>query len=124
MSFVLLAPLMLQAQQVDPFFDEDNYFAHPIEGAQTNLLRILDEAEEGAVITFSPLLSGKTIHLTTPVVIDKSVTIDASALPDGITINAAAVSNLYATGRKKARAITSPREATCARGKLRGPLHH
>jgi len=49
---------------------------------------ILAEANSGATITFLPSLSGQTISLASELVIDKSITIDASMLtgPDGIII--------------------------------------
>jgi hypothetical protein len=52
------------------------------------LSSIIAEAEPGRLITFDPSLSGQTITLTQgTLAINKALTIDASNLPDGITIS-------------------------------------
>ena len=47
----------------------------------------LANADDGAVITFDPSLSGATITLNNTLTINTSLTIDASALPGGVQIN-------------------------------------
>src|SRR5271166_3100428 len=47
----------------------------------------ITNAASGAVITFDPSLSGKTITLSNTLTINTNLTIDASALPGGLQIN-------------------------------------
>jgi hypothetical protein len=69
----------------------------PLPGAVTNtndngpgsLRQSIADASAGSTITFDPALSGQTITLGTGQLhINKNLVIDASALPDGITIDA------------------------------------
>jgi hypothetical protein len=50
----------------------------------------------GSVVTFAPGLSGQTITLTTgEILLDKTLTIDASALPGGVGINGNQASRIF-----------------------------
>ena len=54
-----------------------------------SLRQAIADAPAGSTLTFDPLLSGQTITLDgNELLIDKDLTIDASALPEGITIDA------------------------------------
>ncbi|NBB78871.1 MAG: hypothetical protein GVY36_05415 [Verrucomicrobia bacterium] len=58
-------------------------------GNGVSLRDAINHAPSGATITFAPALNGETITLTQgQLLIDESLTIDASALPDGLTIDA------------------------------------
>ncbi|MGL4513168.1 MAG: choice-of-anchor Q domain-containing protein, partial [Lacipirellulaceae bacterium] len=61
----------------------------PVSGKLT-LREAIEQAAEGGKITFSPELNGKTIQLgpSGDLIVRKSLTIDATALPDGLTIQA------------------------------------
>lgn len=62
-------------------------------GASLSLREAVREALPGSVITFAPALSGKTITLDPAkldIVIPKTLLIDASALPAGLTLDASA----------------------------------
>ncbi|NOS72456.1 MAG: hypothetical protein HOP33_21355 [Verrucomicrobia bacterium] len=60
------------------------------------LRTVLASAPSGAVITFAPALSGQTILLSSgEIVLDKWVTIDASALASGIKINGTGASRIF-----------------------------
>ena len=52
-----------------------------------SLRQTLAGAQNGAVITFAPSLSGQTITLASEILLGKTVTIDASTLPGGLTIS-------------------------------------
>ena len=58
-------------------------------GTGLSLREAISTAPPGSIITFAPALSGQSIILTAgQLLIAKDLTIDASALPDGISINA------------------------------------
>lgn len=60
-------------------------------GSGVSLREAINHSPAGSLVTFAPALSGETITLTLTLgqlVIDKSLVIEASALPDGITIDA------------------------------------
>lgn len=62
-------------------------------GASLSLREAVREAFPGSVITFAPALSGKTITLDPAkldIVIPRTLLIDASALPGGLTLDASA----------------------------------
>ncbi|MCB1099875.1 MAG: cadherin-like beta sandwich domain-containing protein [Verrucomicrobiae bacterium] len=57
-------------------------------GAGDSLREVIDAAYSGDLIGFAPVLSGQTIELAgMPLRVNKSITIDASPLPDKITIS-------------------------------------
>ena len=67
-------------------------------GASLSLREAVRDAAAGpgaATITFDPALSGQTITLTrgTEIILDSAITIDATSLPAGITINGGAGDN-------------------------------
>ncbi len=65
-------------------------------GPQTSLREAIRDAASGDTIVFAPGLSGATITLGgTQLLLDKSLTIDASALPAGITLNGNAASRIF-----------------------------
>ncbi len=72
--------------------DEDNVFP----GAGFSLREIIAATAPGGTITFDASLSGQTIALGgTQLLIDKDLTIDASALPNGITIDGNSASRVF-----------------------------
>ncbi len=65
------------------------------------LRQIAADATDGDIITFATNLSGKTIHMSTSeIVLAKDVTVDASALPEGIVIDASHVSRVLEVSRR------------------------
>jgi len=58
-----------------------------VDGAPGSLRAIVSGAPAGSTITFDPQLSGTTITVTSQIDITKDLTIDASALPGGLTIS-------------------------------------
>ncbi len=59
----------------------------PADSGPGTLRSALANADNGAVITFAPNLSGATITLSNTLTINANLTIDASALPGGLQIN-------------------------------------
>ena len=58
-------------------------------GAGVSLAEAIRDIASGGVITFAPSLSGQTITLPgNQLLLDKSLTIDASSLDNGLTIDA------------------------------------
>ena len=80
----LLAPLAARATVVTTAADEDGgSLSGPI-----SLREAVKYSPPGATITFAPQLSGQTIRLTLgEILIERSLTIDASALPSKITLS-------------------------------------
>ena len=67
-------------------------------GAAVSLREALrDAAAAGGAdtITFAPALSGDTITLTSEIVIDSEVTLDASSLPGGLTVSGGGTSRIF-----------------------------
>lgn len=64
-------------------------------GANISLREAVRDAVSGGIIVFAPALSGQTITLTTAseIAFGKNLTIDASSLPAGVTINGGTGSN-------------------------------
>src|SRR5271170_1931543 len=59
------------------------------------------DAANGDIITFATNLSGKTIDMTvSALVLARDVTVDASALPEGIRLNATHVSRVLEVSRR------------------------
>ena len=89
LSLLVFALPAAQAQfVVTTAADEDDGDALPGNGAGTSLREAVKYASPGDTITFAPALSGQTISVTNGLIsITKSVTIDASALVDGVIIN-------------------------------------
>lgn len=82
-----LLPLGAPATTVTTSTDEDNGSIGG--GLGISLREAVKYSDSGSTITFSADLSGKTIRLIGDyLVIDKSLTIDASALPAGLTLSA------------------------------------
>jgi len=72
----IIVTTALDEDQIDP-------------GTGLSLREAISTAENGSTITFAPSLSGQSIMLSAgQLLIAKDLTIDASALPDGISINA------------------------------------
>jgi len=68
--------------------DEDDGDALPGNGTGTSLREAVKYASPGDTITFDPTFSGQTLSVTNGhIVINKSITIDASAQTDGVIIN-------------------------------------
>ncbi|MBP7950333.1 MAG: hypothetical protein KA004_11800 [Verrucomicrobiales bacterium] len=70
--------------------DEDNGSLNPAAGTGVSLREAVKFSPSGTLITFAPGLSGQTITLTHPdgdMEIPNSVTIDAAALPGGLTLS-------------------------------------
>ena len=88
LSFILtLAPLTVHATIVTTSADEDDGSLSG--GAGISLREAVKYSSADATITFAPELSGQTIRLTGGYLpINQSVTIDASALPEGLTLSA------------------------------------
>jgi hypothetical protein len=64
-----------------------------------SLRQVIANAPGGSTVTFASNLSGQTIHLTNGLIgITKSVTIDASALADGVIINGHGRNSLFHCG--------------------------
>jgi CSLREA domain-containing protein len=79
--------------------DEDDGDALPGNGAGTSLREAVKYANPADTITFAPALSGQTISVTNGLVpITRSVTIDASDLPGGVTINGHGLNSLFHGG--------------------------
>ena len=80
------------------------------QGSGNSLRELIVAALPGETITFAPALSGQTIALGgTQLAIAKSLTIDASSLPDGIRIDARGNSRVFAvsgTGTVEMRKLT------------------
>lgn len=67
-----------------------------VDGDPGSLREILSVINSGEMIDFDTSLSGQTLTLTGgQLVIDKDVIIDASALPDGLTIDAGGQSRIF-----------------------------
>ena len=68
---------------------------------------VRDAATAGGAdtITFAPALSGGTITLTSEIVIDSEVTIDASSLPGGLTISGNNVTLIFNVGSGQSLAL-------------------
>ncbi|MES2923805.1 MAG: right-handed parallel beta-helix repeat-containing protein [Verrucomicrobiota bacterium] len=82
-----LFPLVAPATIVTTAADEDNGFLGG--GTGISLREAVKFSGAGSTITFAASLSGKTLHLAAGhLVIDKSLTIDASALLAGLTLSA------------------------------------
>ncbi|MCB1123982.1 MAG: hypothetical protein KJT03_20680, partial [Verrucomicrobiae bacterium] len=85
-----LAPIVTTA------VDEDDGAIFSTTGTGTSLRELIMYSQSGAEITFDPSLSGKTITLGgTELVIDKDLTIDASALARKITISGGDLSRIF-----------------------------
>jgi len=68
---------------------------HTADSGPGSLRQTLANAPAGSTITFDPSLSGQTITLDgSELLLDKNLTIDASALPAGLTIDADAASRV------------------------------
>ncbi len=67
--------------------DEDDGGFSPQIGAGTSLREAVEYAPSGSLITFAPQLSGKTLRLDSALVVNRNVAIDASDLPDGVTLS-------------------------------------
>ncbi len=64
-----------------------------------SLRQAIAEAVSGDTITFHPTLSGQTLTLTSgQLFLEKNLTIDASALPGGITLNGNGASRILSVG--------------------------
>ena len=67
---------------------DEHLVANTNDSGVGSLRDAINQVEAGGTITFSPSLSGQTITLTSDSLdIDKNLTIDASGLPNGITIS-------------------------------------
>ena len=67
--------------------DENNGSLDPGTGSGTSLREAVVHAAAGSVIDFAPALSGQTIVLGTQISFGKNFTLDASALPEGVSIS-------------------------------------
>ena len=65
------------------------------DGGPGSLRQTVLAAAPGDTITFAPSLSGLTITLATPVTLDKNLTLNASALADGITVSGNDVTRVF-----------------------------
>lgn len=66
------------------------------DGGAGSLRQVIASAPTGSTITFDPALSGQTIALTNgQILMDRSLTVDASALPAGITISGNNASRVF-----------------------------
>ena len=75
---------------VTTIVDEEDGAPDPSIGNGTSLREAINYALEDSVITFAPPLTGQTINLSHPdgqLLVETSLSIDASHLPDGLTIN-------------------------------------
>lgn len=64
-----------------------------------SLRQAITAAQSGDTITFAPALSGQTLSVTNgQILISKSVTLDASALPAGVIINGHGLNRLFHCG--------------------------
>jgi CSLREA domain-containing protein len=79
--------------------DEDDGDALPGHGAGTSLREAVKYANPAEIITFAPALSGQTISVTNgTIIILKSITIDATGLLGGVTINGHGLNSLFHCG--------------------------
>jgi hypothetical protein len=72
---------------VNTVVDEDNGNANPNDGAGVSLREAIAYFPEGITITFTHALAGQTLFLTNSIVVDRSLTIDASALAGGLVLD-------------------------------------
>lgn len=76
--------------------DTDDGSLNPALGGGVSLREAVNHSPVGSLITFGPALSGQTITLGgTQLVVAKSLTIDASSLPLGITVDGNRASRLF-----------------------------
>jgi hypothetical protein len=99
-AWACLLGLSAQAQlAVTTGVDEDDGNAMPGNGAGTSLREATKYANAGDIVTFDPALSGQTISVTNgQIPIVTSVTINASALADGVIINGHGQNSLFHCG--------------------------
>jgi hypothetical protein len=94
-----LGPVARAQLVVTTSTDEDDGDASPGNGTGTSLREAAKYANPGNTITFAPTLSGQTVSVTNgQILITKSVTINASALADGVIINGHGSNSLFHCG--------------------------
>ncbi len=90
--------------------DEDN---GDLSGGTVSLREAVKYSPEGTLITFDSRISGRTIAITTdPILIERALTIDATALPSGLVLdglNARTIMTNLATGPVTLRGLTFTR---------------
>ena len=87
--------------------DED-VSLNPASGTGVSLREAVKYSPTGTLVTFAPALSGKTITLTLGVmVIPGTLTVDASSLPQGLTIDGNRNSRLFSVGSGRALTLRS-----------------
>ncbi len=80
------------------------------DGPQDSLREVIDNARPGATIRFDSDLSGQTITLTNgQITLDQPITIDASALPRGITIAGTETSRIFDVVARALRSTFFPK---------------
>ncbi|MBR0224685.1 MAG: fibronectin type III domain-containing protein, partial [Thermoguttaceae bacterium] len=114
----VIAPYAMEATQATPTVWVVDTTADTVTSDAMSLRKAIQSALGGDVIEFSPSLNGATISVTSPLSVTRSsLTIDASALSDGVTLDgggqyrimdvAASVNSLTITGVGFAHGYTS-----------------
>ncbi len=88
-----------------------------------SLRQVIANAANGAVITFAPALSGRTITLASTLMLTNNLTIDASALPGGLQINGSNAVEVFSVAANHTVVLNSL-TITNGQGGIGGGIHN